>query len=137
MGVKVGRKGKVALGTDKVAEISYWSWSGVENELLESGEFEDETTTYEYGIQNGGKFTIRGHFDSSDAAGQATLEAAGLNKTKVTDARFYIDENNYWTPDADSDLLVEKCRAMEFEKAGIGTIEMVLQVSGTMELTAD
>lgn len=137
MAKKRGIKGKFALGTDKVALISSWSWSGVENETLAWQEFEIEYEQYEYGMQKGGQITVNGLYDPDDAAGQALVETAAMDKTQITDARFYIDEINYWTPDADSYLLVTKAREMEVSTNNLIPFTATLQVSGVMELTAE
>jgi hypothetical protein len=137
MSKKRGIKGKFALGTDKVFLVSSWSWSGVENEMLPFQEFEVEQEKYEYGMQKGGQITVKGLYDPDDAAGQALIETAAMDKTAITDARFYIDDINYWTPDADSELLVIKAREMEVSTNNLIPFSATLQVSGVMVLTAE
>lgn len=137
MGAKVGRLASVKLGTYKVAEMGVWSLNGINIDMLDSSEFGDEFRTYEMGMGDYGTLSFSGWWDMGDENGQAVLDSAHRNKSKISEIRFYVDNTSYYTPDitnvTDAGILVQSMR-IDFDKAGLGRIEFTAQCTGPMAL---
>ena len=108
------------------------------NETTDISQFGDEFRHFDFGIGDFGQVAARGQYDPTDTNGQVALETAWKDKTLVTDLRLYIDNTSYWTPDLTNDsasgVLITQYGAIEYELAGVGTIEFVGKVTGQMAL---
>jgi len=138
MARKLARKGKVTIGTYQIAEMGFWSMSGMRNTLIEVSEFGDEFEKLDFGMGSYGTITVRGNYDPTDANGQALIESAWKNKSKLTDLRCWINSVSYYVPDltndSDSAVLIEEFGAIEYDKAGVGKVQFTGRVSGQMVL---
>jgi len=136
MSVYAGRLAKVVLGTYTVAEMASWAIGGAVTEMLDSTSFGDKFREFEIGLSDGGTVTIRGHYDISDTNGQAMLYSAWRNQSALTAIKFYVNSVSYYTPDVTgisaSRCLVQSFSPIEFDQAGIGTVEFALKVSGAL-----
>jgi len=137
--VFAAKKAKVTLGVDKIVGIGNWSLPGFTTEMIEDVEFEDEFTHHEPGIGSYGTLTFNGNYDPTDHKGQAELYTLWRNKTKITDIRLYLSDNEqYWTPDlaadAASGVYVETYGAITYDKADLGKIDFTCRVSGLLKL---
>lgn len=99
MSVKVGRLGKVVLGTYTVSEMTKWSLDGITTELIDATAFTDTAKEFVLGITDYGTVSFSGHFDMTDSTGQVLLDSANKNASKITNIKFYIDSTSYYTPD--------------------------------------
>ena len=136
MAVKVGKAASVNLAGNKVAEMGTFSISGFTREALEDTEFGDDVKSYLFGIGDGGEVSFSGNYSDTDTTGQDLLNAACSNGSLFGSGqlRFYIDSVSYWTIGSGGTVLITKCKAISFEKAGIGTIEFTGKLSGVMVL---
>lgn len=138
MSVKLGFRGAVKLGTYTVAEIGNWKMSGYTREAIDTSHFGSEEKTFEFGIADGGTLTFSGSFDPADANGQAMLESACKNASKLTNIRLYVDNTSYFTPDVTGNsvscVLITKCLSVDFASNGIGKIDFEGRISGRMAL---
>lgn len=137
MAVKVGRLGKVVLGTYTIAEQGTWSMDGIIQDTVEVTKFGDQFKFYEFGLGDGGTITFSGHYDMTDTNGQLLLDSAIRNKSAITNLKLYIDNTSYYTTDNTttvSRLIMQKVGAIAFDKAGVGTINFSAKVSGVMVL---
>jgi len=132
MSVKIGKIAKVTIGVATVAEIGTYSLSGFSRDVLESTAFGDDIKEYTAGVADGGEVTFAGHYDPTDANGQLLVDSACRNASVFTggDLKFYIDNTSYLTVDTGGNILITKCKAIAFDKAGIGTIDFTGKVSG-------
>jgi hypothetical protein len=65
---------------------------------LDDTEFGDDWMKRKYGIRDGGSVTFNGNFKLGDTTGQDVIHAAFLNKTELTDIRFYVGSSSYFAP---------------------------------------
>lgn len=129
MSVKVGRLASVKKGTFVVAELGQWSLSGFQRDVLESTAFGDSIKRYEVGLGDYGTISFSGNYDPTDTNGQSVLATACKNATTITDLYFYIDAASYWKVSGGS-ILLTKCDAVSFDKAGIGTVSFEGRITG-------
>lgn len=99
MAVKVGRLGKVVLGTYTISEMTKWSIDGITTELIDATAFTDTAKEFVLGITDYGTVSFGGHFDMTDTTGQILLDSANRNASKIANIKFYIDNTSYYTPD--------------------------------------
>ena len=132
MAVKVGRIACVAIDGKKIAEIGTFTLSGFTRDTLESTEFGDDIKEYVFGMADGGEVSFSGNYDHTDSTGQMLLESYVSNNValKQGQLRFYLDTTTYFTVGTDGTIIITKCKAISFEKAGIGTIEFTGKVAG-------
>ncbi len=132
MAVKVAKIAKVMLGEYVVAEMGIYTMSGFAREALDSSAFQDDVKPYVFGVGDAGEITFSGNYDATDSNGQTIIEAACSNASLFpNDAlRFYVDSTSYWRVATNNNLLITKCKAIAFDKAGIGTTEFTAKVSG-------
>ena len=121
MSYKIGRKGKVALGSDIISEMGNWVLDGFSVDLLEITAFGDEVKRFDYGLADAGGVSFNGNYDPTDASGQDALNSYCENQIPVTDLRFYVDETSYFAPDLTADsssaIIITKCKNITFDKA--------------------
>ena len=97
MAVKVGRTGKVTLGSTKILGLGAWNISGLDADQLEDTEFGDNVKTYIIALRDGGTVSFDGYYDPADTSdGQEDIRKAFDNGTLVTSLRFYEDATSYW-----------------------------------------
>ncbi len=150
MSVQVARRGKVTIGTYQIAEMGVWSLAGFTNQVLDSTEFGDEFSTFEFGIGSFGTISFNGNYSlEDDNTGQSFLKSVWLNKVKIpnndnTDARnnelrLYVNAANYYAVDWNTTnksmnyILITQVGAIEFDKAGLGRISFAAQISGSLK----
>lgn len=136
---KYTRKGKVGLGTYKVAGQATWSFGGFTNDIHDISEFGDEFDHLAFGMGHFGSISCRGWYDPTDESGQALIESAWKNKSALTDLRFYIDNTSYWVPDLTNDsssaILIETYGPLNYElSGGVAPIEFSGRVGGQLVL---
>ena len=131
-----GKNCKVSLGANKVLGMGNWTLSGVESDQIEDTEFEDEWKQYKLGMKDGGTVTFNGQYDATDTTGQDVLRTANENDTEITDIRFYVDANSYWTPTTTSPASHVKVISWEInsDKNGLVQATFSCKVSGRLEL---
>jgi len=131
-----GKNCKVTLGSDKVLGMGVVSLSGVETDLLDKTQFGDDWKQWENGLKDGGELTFNGMYDPADSTGQDVLRTANENDTQVTDIRFYVDANSYWTPKTTSPASYVLVTGWNVEASKDGMVEcsFTCKISGAMEL---
>ena len=149
MARKVGKDGKVAIGTATVAEIGKWSIDGISTDEFDASAFGDTWKEYEYGMKDGGSISFDGHYDPADTTGQNALQLANLYNSALTDLRLYIDNTSYFAPcqttgyfsptittGAPTQLSNVKITSFSIgaDKSGLATISFTGKVSGCMVL---
>ena len=98
MSVKVGKDGKVALGSETVVGMGTWTIDGIETEEFDASEFGDTWKQFEYGMKDGGSVSFNGHYDPADTTGQQALQQANLYNSALTNLRLYVDNTSYFEP---------------------------------------
>jgi len=132
MAVLVGKIAAVKVAGNAVAEMGTLTLSGFTREALESTAFGDDIKEYTFGVGDGGEVSFSGNYDPTDTNGQNLVESACLNASLFTggNLRFYINNTTYLSVDTGGTILITKCKAIGFDKSGIGTIEFSGKVSG-------
>ena len=97
---KPGYKGKVTMGANNVLGMGIWSHSGFAADLLDDSEFGTDYDDFMQGQTHCGKVTFNGKYKKDDTQGQDLLRSAMLNKSNITDIRFYVDSVSYYTPNS-------------------------------------
>lgn len=150
MAVKVGHKGKVALGASVIVGMGTWSLSGVTADQMDSSDFGDNWKYFEFGMKDGGQISFDGLLDPSDTTGQQALQKANLDNTDLTSLRLYVDLTSYYEPcqttgyfapgslSTGQDTLLSYVNVTAYDigldKSGLGTISFTAKVSGVMVL---
>lgn len=150
MAVKVGHKGKVALGASTIVGMGTWTLSGITADQMESSDFGDNWKQYEFGMKDGGQIAFDGLLDPSDTTGQQALQAANLDNTDLTSLRLYVDSTSYYEPcqttgyfapgslSTGQDTILSNVNIISYDigldKSGLGTISFTAKVSGVMVL---
>lgn len=138
MGLKVGRKGKVVLGTYSIANMSVWELGPMTTEEIETTQFGDEFDHYDFGVGRFGTLTVTGQYNPDDTTGQVLIESAWKNKSLLANLKLYINSVSYWTPDVTNDsysgVLITSYGAIRHDRAGVGEVAFGGRVSGQMVL---
>ena len=149
MAVKVGKNGKVALGTATVLSMTNWSIDGISTEEFDASAMGDEWKKFEYGMKDGGTISFNGHYDPVDTTGQQALQQANLYNSALTNLRLYIDNTSYFEPcqttgyfsptlttGAPTQLSSVKITSLSIktDKSGLESIDFTGKVSGVMVL---
>lgn len=95
---KSAHKGKVTIGANTVLGMGTWSWSGEQRELIDDIDFTDEYDSAIYGMLRCGTVSFNGNYKKDDTQGQDILRSCKLNRSNLTDIRFYVDSVSYLTP---------------------------------------
>jgi hypothetical protein len=137
MGVLVGRRGAVLLGTYRIAEIGTWKMNGVTRDTIDVTPFGSEDKLYEFGLSDGGTITFSGSYDNTDSTGQALLDSACQNGSAIS-LKFMINSTSGYVPDttgnSSSRMLVTKCRSIDMSANGVGKIDFEVKISGRIAL---
>ena len=136
MAFGAGKNCKVTLGATKVLGMGTVALTGVDTDLLDKTEFGDDWKQWEVGLKDGGELTFNGMYDPADSTGQDVLRTANLNDTQVTDIRFYVDANSYWTPQTTGPASYVYITQWNVEGSKDGMVEcsFTCKISGAMEL---
>jgi len=142
MAVRIGKVAAVKVGptsttgTYVVSETGTYSLSGFSRDALESTAFGDDVKEYVFGQADGGEITFAGHYDPTDITGQNLIASYCSNGATLIcgQLRFYVDNTSYLTVDTNGTILITKCKAIAFDKAGIGTIDFTAKLSGAAML---
>ena len=137
MAVKIGKIVKVTCGTSgasgtySVAEMGTYTLSGFTRDALDSTSFGDDVKEYTFGVGDAGEISFSGNYDPTDASGQEYLNSHCSNGSTLVSGqiRFYLDSTSYLTVGGGT-ILITKCQAIAFDKAGIGTIDFTGKISG-------
>jgi len=148
MGVKVGYKGKVALGASTVVGMGTWSMTGITADQMESSVFGDNWKTFEFGMKDGGTISFNGFLDPDDTTGQTALQLANISNTDLTNIRLYVDNTSYYEPcqttgyfgpgdlSTGYDTLMSWVNITSYDismdKSGLATVTFTGKVSGLM-----
>lgn len=136
---KAGYAGKVTLGANKVLGMGVWSWSGHNVDLLEDVEFTDDYDDFIYGLLHCGKVSFNGNYKKDDTQGQDLLRSAMINRSNLTDIRFYVDSVSYYTPNSTTaaggglpaGTAVGHCKVesmdVNFDRTALGSISFTVQ----------
>lgn len=136
MTTKKGKNCKVTIGANKVLGMGTFSIAGVDSDLLDDTEFGDDWKQFQIGLKDGGELTFNGLYDPADSTGQDYLRSANLNDAQVTNIRFYVDANSYWTPKTTNPASYVLVTGWEIsaEMNGMVQCSFTCKVSGAMEL---
>lgn len=136
MAFGAGKNCKVTLGANKVAGMGVANLTGVSTDLLEETEFGDDWKQWAMGLKDGGELTFNGLYDPADSDGQDVLRSANENNTEVTNIRFYVNANSYWTPKTTGPASYVLITAWDIgaDKAGMVECSFTAKISGAMEL---
>ena len=133
MATKSGRYMSIKKGTYTVSEQGHFDIDLVSDEI-DTTSFGSTWGKSDVGFKKW-TVTISGHYDPTDENGQAELEAAFMDGSLVTDFTIYVDNTSYWEPDltTDSDAGGRiTSYKVSGDKAGVGSISMVLSGSGPL-----
>ena len=132
MAVKIGKLAGVKVGGNAVAEMGTYTLSGFTRDALDSTAFGDDVKEYTFGVGDAGEISFSGNYDPTDTNGQNIINSACENASLFTggDLRFYLDSTSYLTVDTGGTILITKCRAVAFDKAGLATIDFTGKISG-------
>ena len=97
---KPGKDWKITIGANKVQGIGSLTFDGISVEELDDTEFGDEWKQSVFGIKDAGTFTFEGNYKADDTNGQDYLRSAQINAQDITDIKFYVDDNSYYTPNS-------------------------------------
>jgi len=128
-----GRYHKITVGTYALLGASKYSISGLARITIEASEYGDDVDKFEFGSANGGTITISDAlYDPTDTTGQALLDSANLNASKLGsgDLRFYVNSTSYKTVASGGYMLVTKSHVVESERNGLAKCSFEVQVSG-------
>jgi len=138
MSVKLGRWGKVTVGSVTVAGLGNWSIEGISVDQIETSAFGSVWKTFEAGMLDGGTLSFSGNFDPDDVSGQELLRDANLNATHMTSMRFYVDSTSYFEADQTSvspkSYVVITSWNVSTDKSGVAQTTFGGKVSGRMKL---
>ena len=138
MSVKLGRWGKVTVGSVTVAGLGNWSIEGISVDQIETSAFGSVWKTFEAGMLDGGTLSFSGNFDPDDVSGQELLRDANLNATHMTSMRFYVDSTSYFEADQTSvspkSYVVITSWNVSTDKSGVAQTTFSGKVSGRMRL---
>jgi hypothetical protein len=138
MSVKLGRWGKVTVGSNTVAALGNWSIEGIAVDQIETSAFGSVWKTFEAGMLDGGTLSFSGNFDPDDTSGQLLLQEANLNATHLTSMRFYVDSTSYFEADQTSvspkSYVVITSWNVSTDKSGVAQTTFSGKVSGRMRL---
>lgn len=130
-----GRYASVKLGSDLVQNFGRWSLN-FDLDEIDVTVFGSVWKKSVPGFQGWGA-TVEGFYDPADTTGQLALQSDALSATKVTDLRFYINSDSYWTPDVtnDSDAGAYITGiAIDHDKAGVATVSFTVVGFGPLTL---
>lgn len=149
MSLKIGRLGKVALGSDTISKMMNWSLDGVQIDQIDTTAFGDDWKQHLYGLKDGGTVSFSGHFDPDDNTGVQKLIEANAFASALTNLRLYLDNTSYFEPCQSSGYLspdqttgaptqlstvtVTNIKT-SLDASGVGKIEFQAKVSGCMVL---
>lgn len=135
-GARSGKLARVMIGTYFVVNIESYSMSGLVNEIITHGSLDKEFIGKDFGIGDSGSVEIVGNYDPDDLTGQAIIESAGLNKSKLTNLYFAIDTfgTSKLVPDLTNDssscALISKCRAVDCGMSSVAKIAFTAELGG-------
>lgn len=112
---KISGKGPIMIGANKVLHMASWSID-IDANMDTNVELDSDWEQADYGVLSYGG-SASGLSASDDTTGQDMIESALLNKTKITDIKFYqnftevsAEKNVYWSPKAgEGGILISKC----------------------------
>ncbi len=136
-------KGKVVKNATQVLGMATWQYTGEEQRTAEYTEFGSKHEQSLPVIIAGGEVTVTGRFIQGDP-GIVLLQTAFDSQEHITDIKFYKNAANYITPDpavskedgttfASYCILTKSPKALNFDTAGLGQIELTFKVSGQMK----
>jgi len=98
MSKRIGNKGKVTIGDNRVVGIGTWTINGISSDKIEVTELGDDWKSYMFGLKDGGDVGLDGHFDPDDAQGQEMMRLANLYNSQLTSLKFWIDNTSFFMP---------------------------------------
>jgi predicted secreted protein len=97
-----GRNATVKYGTYTIAEFASWSLD-LSNDEIDTTSFGSTWKKSDVGMR-GWSLSVDGHYDPSDATGQAMIEAQWAAGNLVSTIKVYVDNTSYWVPDITTDV---------------------------------
>jgi len=138
MSTYLGRNAKLAVGENTVSEMMNWDITISADPIVEPT-FGSTWTTAHGLATTGWTATANGLLDLTDSDGQVTLENAVISGTKLTNVRFYIDSDEYYTPDTGTDASAG-CYVIEFSpgsaQGDVARVAISFQGSGPIHKTS-
>ena len=143
---KPGHKGKVSLGSNNILGMGTWNLPGMSIAELDDTEFGDDYTQFEFGLITSGQATFNGLYKKDDTQGQDMLRTALINKSDLTDIRFYVDSVSYYTPNSTTAAggglpagspishINITGHSTSFSKGELGKIDFTGRITGAMRL---
>jgi hypothetical protein len=133
MAFKAGNTAKVTIGTNTVVGMGNWKLNGVSVDLLESTAFGDTAKQFMTGLLDYGTLSFSGLYDPADSTGQAILQSANINNSKMNNIRLYVDNTSYWvanlTAVSAAGALVQSF-SIGADKSQLHTIDFSLKLTG-------
>jgi hypothetical protein len=133
MAFKVGNKAKVTLGGTTVLGMGNWKLNGLTVDQLESTAFGDTAKQFLTGLIDYGTVEFGGLYDPADSTGQATLIAAMLSNTLITNIKLYVDASSAWEPNitaVTSAGMFITAVPIGIDKGGLATISFTGKCTG-------
>lgn len=97
---KVGIDCKVTVGANNILGMGTWEFGGGSVAELDDTEFGDDYFQSLSGLITGGTISFSGMYKADDTQGQDLIRQAFFYKSDLTDIRFYVDDNSYYTPNS-------------------------------------
>lgn len=97
MALLPGKDASIKLGSVIVARMINFNIT-INNETIDAIYFDSDWSKAVAGIQ-GWSATISGFMDLTDTTGQVLLKTAAEDHTLIDDIRFYVNADNYYSPD--------------------------------------
>ena len=125
-----GRNAFIKVDGNKIRNLSEWTLNN-KSKLIDSTAFDDRWFERKL-INKDWSAVLSGFFDPDDTTGQKVLEDAYLNKTKITNIKFYMRLNLYYAPDTATDCNAGcYITAIETSREASGVVFVAINVEGT------
>ena len=149
MAKKVGKDGKVTIGSDTVVGMGTWNMPGITTEEFPVDAFGDNWKTFLYGMKDGGTITFNGWLDPADTTGQNVLLACNVKNSALNNLQFWVDSASYFVPNQTTGYFGPGANStgmgtpglctvniteysVGMDKSGVGTISFTARVNGCM-----
>jgi len=129
-----GYLGKVMIGDVEVGGMFNWNYGGETRASEDIIAFGQEVIHDEPTLIKGGELQLSGNVKIGDDGIALLIAAFSLGTKYLADEiQFFINEDEYFTPDATSSIFVSKIKAINHDASGIAKIEATFKVDGQLE----
>lgn len=135
-----GHKGSIKIYVSAalaaIGGMFNWKYSGEIRESEEIVEYGSDVALHEPTILKGGVISAQGNCKKGDVGyEQAKSDFDAGTKLDGTKVQFFVNDVDYYAPDATSTVYISKFNGVDHEASGTCRVEMEFQVSGQLEKT--